>query len=213
LPFSRISNIHWSGVGLITGDLIYDRNALDCRAYQYESDIGFVVKGSVGEIITGDSGSDADNVCTDLASGPFAIRTIHWRDRTVPYTIHLLPCVSSSNPKSNATLKAMVGTINSNSVTIDGIPIDATELRFDGAKSMKKIVGAGGTKYFFYLKFSELTGGWIDGTLTCARLVPLPLEGNQTLPSYTIEASTIQLYEYDRLTFSSIATLCPECYS
>lgn len=211
LPFHSI-NVRWAGLNLIVGELIYDHHALDCRAYQYQSDVGFIVKGKELSPIPEDSTSDIDNVCTDLASGPFGQRFAHWRDRAVPYTIHLVPCISDTNPRLNSTALGMIGSINSNAVTIEGVSADATTLRFDGFKSLRKITGPAGTKYFYYLKFAELEGGWYDGFLVCTRMEALPLEGNQTLPSYTIVASVVRLYEYDRVAFSSIAQLCPECY-
>lgn len=212
IPFSRI-NSRWAGMNIIVGELIYDRNVTDCKRYSYRSDIGFIVKGSEGEVITGDSGSDIDNVCADLASGPFAARFQHWRQSTVPYISHLIPCVSTTNPHANATLMGMIGKINNNAITIEGVSCPATELRFDGCKGLTKYTGPSGSKYFFYLKLDQLIGGWTDGTLTCARLEPLPLEGNQTQPGYTVVASVISLYLYDRTAFSSIAQLCSLCYS
>lgn len=209
LPFHRITS-RFAGTNLIVGELIYSRHALDCRAHQIEYDIGYVVRGSVGEVITGDSGSDVDNVCADLASGPFAQRFIHWRDRTVPYKIILIPCVWDTNPEGLGA--TMIGAINSNAITIDGVSRPANELRFDGFKNARKFTTPGGSKYQGYLKFSQLSGGWTDGKLVCTRYEPLPLEGDQTLPSYTIIASVIQLYDYTRTTFSTIATLCPNCY-
>lgn len=212
VPFSRI-RARWGGLNIIVGELIYNYNATDCASMKIEYDIGFIVKGSVGEIITGDSGSDVDNVCADLASGPFAIRYKQWRDRTMPYTILLMPCVWSSNPRLDTSAVAMIGTINNATVTMDGVNYAANTVRFDGFKNVRKITGPQGTKYVGMIKFSILDGGWLDGTLTCARMVPLPLEGNQTLPSYTIEASVIQLYDYTRTTFDTIAQICPNCYS
>jgi len=211
IPFSRITS-RWAGMNIIVGELIYDRNALDCKRYQYQATVGFIVKGSEGEVITGDSGSDEDNVCADLASGPFAIRFAHWRNSTVPYTIHLVPCVSATNPRTDSSAVGMIGAINSNAIFIDGVSCPATELRFDGFQNLKKYSNPSGSKYFFYMKFSQLDGGWTDGTLQCARLVPLPLEGNQSTPSYTVEASVVQLYDYRRTAFDTIAQICPLCY-
>ena len=211
IPFSRI-NSRWAGLNLIVGELIYDHNALDCSSMKIEYDIGFVVKGKEGEVIAADSGSDIDNVCVDLASGPFGIRFTHWRDSARPYTIILLPCVWTTNPRLDTSVVAMIGNINNATVTIDGVNYSATELRFDGFKNVRKFTNPQGTKYVGMIKFSHLAGGWYDGFMVCTRMVPLPLEGNQTLPSYTIEASVVRLYDYDRVAFDTIAQICPVCF-
>jgi hypothetical protein len=172
----------------------------------------------VGEIVTGDSGSDPDNVCAALASGPFAARFKHWRNAVIPYRVFLIPCVWDSNPFLVTGLKGMIGAINNAAFTIDGEPIDATEARFDGIvggeQVLRRINGADTNKYLGYMKVSVLTGGWLDGTLQCARIVPVENSGNSGvgLPSaYTIEASVIQLYDYERVTFRTLNQLCPNC--
>lgn len=212
LPFSRVVNTSFLGVNLIGGMLVYDRNATDCLAYQYRSELGFLVRGKELDFITGDSGSDPDDVCTSIAEGAFAARLARWVDRTQAYTIHLIPCIFDSHPNTNAQLKAMLNAINSNTIAIEGVNCDPYTLWFRGVDGIRKYTSADGTsKYFGYLNISELDDGWTDGKLICAQSVPVDIPG-QTAPGYTVRASVRQLYQYDRVTFQTIAQLCPNCY-
>lgn len=211
LPFSRVSGIRYLGVNLVGGALVYDRNGIDCRAYQYRSDVGFLVRGKELSYVTGDSGSDPEDVCTALATGAFSARLPRWMDRVQTYVIHLLPCVFDSPPESDENLTAMINTINNASVTIKGVARDAYTLWFAGVAGVREFVRPSGSKYFGYLQINELQDGWTDGKLTCAQTVPFDLENN-TAPGYTVRSSVKQLYQYDRATWQTIAQLCPNCY-
>lgn len=190
----------WLGNGQVFGPLTYARGAGDCQPKHASSTIGFIeAKGTVGAAIEElGSGHDCDFPGVNL----FTLV----KRRTA--TEHIsMPCVwPTTRPVASSTQ-----TINSVDYDIDGVIYPAYTLRFDGYQ-VEAFDGRHKTYYKGSINWTYLAGGWTSHRVYCVRWVPLPLQGDQTLPSSTLQISTNLVYQYPASVFPPISSVCPYCY-
>ena len=198
----------WAGVGIVTGQLIYSRWVLDCRYHRFKYSLGYVTDGFTSTPLL--SGSESgDDPCAPASEG-FSVTFRNRVRRTLPVQLIYVPCVWSTDPY--ATVVGMTGKVNSNTMTLDVHDYDPITLRCDGLAEVERVVTPSGNRWFGHIKFAHKVGGWYKGKLFCLRMRALPLEGDQTLPSYTFDAAVRQLAEYNNTFFSDLHTICPNCY-
>lgn len=207
-PFVQSGTGRWAGRGVVVGTFIYGRGPRDCSPNAPSISIGFTTRGTILDdvINSGDSG-DSGNFCESSGIGVTVRR--RYKNR-VPLKVYRVPGVWETDPSTNANFDNMLGRINDAPFVINGDSKETKSVRFDGANTQAHRSPAG-TYWSGHLVFTEMVGGWKDNTLTCIQMVQVPLEGTQTVPGWALDANTIWRYQYPSASFSTIASLIPDC--
>jgi len=182
----------------VAGVVIYGRGPRDCTPAAPSVTVGYEeIRKRVTQSVDGPDTSGCANVAL--------VKTIKVQ---VPTLSIRLPCVWDGSPQQPDFL----GSVNAGSYSIFGLTFPANELRCDGFDYNPYDSPAGlysvGTIRFYYR-----AGGWKAGSLTCIFPVQLPLEGNQTQHSYTLNSVFEQFLKYPSTSFAPLHEICPNCYT
>lgn len=182
----------------VAGSVMYGRGPRDCAPAAPTVTVGYEeIRKRVTQSVDGPDTSGCANVAI--------VKTIKVK---VPTLSIRLPCVWDGTPAQPDFL----GKINAGSYSIFGLNFPARELRCDGFDfnpyDSPNGIYSVGTIRFYYRE-----GGWKAGSLTCIFPVQLPLEGNQTQHSYTLNSVFERFYAYDVTDFGELHEICPNCYT
>lgn len=207
-PFVQSGTGISGGRGVVVGTFVYGRGPRDCGPNSASVSIGFTVRGTiVDDIINSGQSGDSENFCESSGIGVNIRRRYKQR---VPLIVYRVPGVWDIDPSTDPNIHNMIGTINNDPYTLNGDSKETKSVRFDGAVTQAYRTPAG-TYWSGHLVYTEMIGGWKDNRLTCIEMVQVPLEGNQTVPGWTLEANTIWRFQYLSSAFSTLATLIPDC--
>ena len=190
------------GRGQVTGWLRYGRGPRDCVPAHASYSVGWI--DDIGTGLAAVSAGTNASVCDDLG-----ISISPLVKRRSPIKHIQIPCVWPDHPL--VALDTPSGTINNGDYTIEGITYPSFSLRWDGYDA-QSYQSAGSAYWAGNIRITYKPNLWTSHQIICVRTVPLPLEGNQTVPGYTLEFGTVQVYQYSASKFPSIASVCPKCY-